>query len=141
MTRALLPSRLPVTRRVPGRHLRPDVHAFVEPQVDVVDVRHPLAQRRREIEVRLQPLDELLVADAHQRGVALEHHDGVAGSVTSICDSRPGELGSRLQRGEQRPASAARASSIDAPVVAWRRREAVDDRQVELGVVRARTRR
>ena len=32
--------------------------------------RHPLVQRRREIQVRLQPFDELLVAQVHQRRVA-----------------------------------------------------------------------
>ena len=59
------------SRSAAGPRLRPDVHALVEPQVDVVDVRHALAQRRRQVEVRLQPLDELVVAEAHQRGVAL----------------------------------------------------------------------
>ena len=56
---------------------RPHVHAFVEPQVHVVDVRHALAQRRREIDVRLDALEELLLAEMQQRRIVLQQHDGV----------------------------------------------------------------
>ena len=49
----------------------------IEPQVHVVDVRHPLAQRRRDVDVRLQPLEELVVAEVQQRRVAVEQHDRV----------------------------------------------------------------
>src|SRR5215510_13815022 len=54
-----------------------DVHAFIEPQIDVVDLRNALAQRGNQIEVRLHALDKLLGADVHERGVVLEHDDGI----------------------------------------------------------------
>src|SRR5207302_4547576 len=52
-----------------GAACRPHVDAIVEPQVDVVDARHALAQRGREIDVLLQPLRELIVAEINHRRV------------------------------------------------------------------------
>ena len=36
-----------------------------------------LAQRRREVHVRLQPLEELVLAEVQQRRVVLQQDDGV----------------------------------------------------------------
>src|SRR5262245_59259898 len=55
----------------------PHVHALIEAQVHVVDLRHALAQRRRQIHVRLQALQEPVLADVQQRRIVLQHHDGV----------------------------------------------------------------
>ena len=56
---------------------------------EVVDVRdvdaarvaapgdEPLAQRRRQIQVRLQPLQEAVVAEVEQRGIRVEEHDRI----------------------------------------------------------------
>src|SRR5438128_2218653 len=56
----------------------PYVHALVKAKIDVVNRRNAFAKRGREVEIRLQPLDKLLRADAYQRGVALQDEHGVA---------------------------------------------------------------
>ena len=66
---AALDRRLPASPRdarprpLAGLAGRPHVDAIVEPQVHVVDVGDALAQRRRELEVRLQPRQELVLAE------------------------------------------------------------------------------
>ena len=52
-------------------------HTFLEPQVDVVDLRHPLPQGGREVQVDLQALQEPFVAHVQERGVAIEQHHGI----------------------------------------------------------------
>src|SRR5262249_26081348 len=60
-----------------GQARRPHVDAVVEPQVDVVDLGDPLAERRRQIQVRLQALQELVLAEQDHRRVAGQDHRGV----------------------------------------------------------------
>src|SRR6267142_2103619 len=126
----------PTLRHRPLR-LRPDVHTFVEAKIVVVDRGDPFAQRGREVEIRLEALGELLGADAHERGIALQDEDAVARVVDVDLGHAPREVGARLQRRQHAPGQR-RARLVDErPVVARRRRKAVDDRQVELRVVRS----
>ena len=63
------------TRDATSSALRPDVHPFVEAEIDVVDVRHPFAERRHQIEIGLQSVRELFVTDTEKRRIALEQDD------------------------------------------------------------------
>src|SRR5579864_5763410 len=83
----------------PGRHARrPHVDAIVEPQIDVVDVCDPLPQRRREIQIRLEPREELVVPEVDDRRIAAQNHRRVP-LVAHVDLGKPlGDLGLRLQR-------------------------------------------
>ena len=113
-----------------------DVHAFIEPEVDVVDLRHALAQRGHEVDVRLHPLGEVLVADVHERGVVLEHDDGVVDVADVDLREPRRQIGTPLQVAEQ-AGGERRARIVDERGAGTPRRETVDDRQIELGVVGA----
>ena len=63
--------------RFPALPARPHVHAVVEPQVDVVDVGHALAERFRQLQVRLQPLQELVFAQPDHGWILIEDDAGV----------------------------------------------------------------
>src|SRR5882672_7465910 len=126
----------PALGRRPLR-LRPDVHPFVEAKIDVVDRGDPFAQRGREVEIRLEALGELLGADAHERGIALQDEDGVARVADVDLGHAPREVGARLERCQHAPGQRGARLVDEQPVAARRRRKAVDDRQVELRVVRS----
>src|SRR5882672_5129778 len=55
----------------------PHVDSIVEPQVDVIDVLHPLAQRRRQLEIRLQPRKKLVLAEVDDGRIARENDRGI----------------------------------------------------------------
>src|SRR5688500_826816 len=57
---------------------RPDVHAIVEPQVDVVDLRDLFPETPGKVEIRLHTLDETFVANTNQRRVVFQDDDGIA---------------------------------------------------------------
>ena len=124
--------------RPASRSDRPDVDPIVEPQIDVVDVGDALAQRLGELEVRLQPRQEPVLADVDHRGIAAQDHRALCRSVTSTCDSRlaiSGVARSAAISARRQLARAARRSSRSP--LSGRRRQAVDDRQIEIGVLRA----
>src|SRR5512137_266450 len=52
----------PTEARRPGAGLHPDDHPLAKPEIHVLDGRHSTAVLPREFDVRLQPLDEPLVA-------------------------------------------------------------------------------
>src|SRR5262245_38950864 len=56
---------------------RPHIQPIVEPEVDVIDVVHSITQRRRDIEVRLQPFQEPILPEMQQRRITFDQHDGV----------------------------------------------------------------
>src|SRR5688572_13473678 len=111
-----------------------DVHAFVEPQIDIVDLGYALAQRRGQIDIRLHALDEFLAADVDQRGVVLEDDDGVVhvGDVDLREPRR--EVGAPLQI-EQLPRRQPGSRVVNERCPRAARGQTVDDRQIELGVV------
>src|SRR5262249_46580054 len=57
-----------------GTRDRANVNPVVEPQVYVIDLRHALAQRGRQVQVRLDALQELVVAQLDDRGIAVQNH-------------------------------------------------------------------
>src|SRR6185436_486613 len=61
-----------------GSRAGPDVHVLPKPQIDVVDVVHPVAQRVRHIHVGLQPLRELLGAEPDDHRVTVQQDDSVS---------------------------------------------------------------
>ncbi len=61
-----------------GCAARLNVHAIVEPQVDVVDVGHPIPERRGHLDVRLQAFDEPFFPEVELRGIPVEEHDDVS---------------------------------------------------------------
>src|SRR5688572_15800424 len=95
------PTRYRSLRATPPPFCRPDVHALAEAQVHVVDVGHALAKRRREIQIGLQPLCELLLANAHEHGVALQQHDRVAQVADVDLGDALREVGPRLERSQE----------------------------------------
>ena len=133
--RARRPPSRPLLRCTAGLH----VHPLVEAQIHVVDVRHPLAQRRREIQVRLQPLEEPVLAEVQQRRVVLEQHHRVV-RVADV-DLRHAGCAMSLARRERRRSRAPPARRGRRRWPAGRelggRTQAVDDRQIELRVLRA----
>ena len=98
----------------------------------------PLAQRRRQIQVPLHALEEPVLAEVQQRRVAFEEHERIVASATSTCDSRLRDLlvAPELRDDARRELGAA---GVDRRRACRRRRahEAVDDRQVELRILRA----
>src|SRR4030095_15118539 len=56
---------------------RPDVHAFLKPQIDVIDVGHPLTQRRCDFQVRPQAFEELVLSEVQLRRIVVEQHHRV----------------------------------------------------------------
>src|SRR5438552_4019581 len=115
---------------------RPYVHALVESQIHVVNRRNALAKRGREVKIRLKPLGKLLRADAYQRGVTLQDENGVADVADVDFGNAAREVGAHLQGREDTGRQRGARVVDERPVVARRRRKAVDDRQIELGVVR-----
>src|SRR5262245_39927118 len=63
--------------------LRPDVHAFTESEIDVIDVGHAVSQCACEIEVRAQALRKLVVPHVNERCVVLEN-DGRILTVSHV---------------------------------------------------------
>src|SRR5262245_22458376 len=59
---------------LPGFVRGPDVNPILEPQIDVVDRFDTLAQRRRQLEVRLQARQELVLAELNHHRVAAQDH-------------------------------------------------------------------
>ena len=128
-------ARRPPTNPSPARRRRrPHEHPRVVTQIDVIDGRDPLAQRRRQIELRLQPLGELLAAEVHARRIVVEHHH----RVLIVRDVNLGQLPAQLAP----PADAAHdlrrqpgAHVVDEQPGARRPDvEPVDDRQLVVGV-------
>ncbi len=106
-------------------------------QIHVVDLGDALAQRRREIEIRLQPREELILAQLKDRLVAVENHGRVVrvGDVDLRQPSR--HLGLHPDRGDHARRELRACLIGHRSAVARRCREAVDDRQIEIGVLRA----
>src|SRR5262245_1327611 len=114
-----------------------DVHAFVESQIDVVNLGYSLAQRRDQIDVGLDALDKLLRADMDEHGVFFEHQDRVV-HVGDVDLRQPGgEVGTSLQV-EQQARGERRSRIVHERAARVSRGQAVHDRQIELGVVRTK---
>ena len=120
-----LPSPAAAASTVARRAGRPHVNAIVEPQVHVVDVGDALAQRRRQLEIRLQPRQELVLAE-------LDAPPDRRSRITdALCRSRDVDLRqpprdlrlrARAPRSRARPARRARRRSSRRPSPATRDR-------------------
>ena len=56
---------------------RPHIQTILESEIDVIDVLHALAQCRRHIHVRLQPLEKSIVAEVQQSRVTVDENNRV----------------------------------------------------------------
>src|SRR5688572_19824778 len=110
------------------------VDVLAEPQVHIVDVVHPVAQRLGDVDVGLQPFGEQLVAQPHHRRVAVEDHGGVARVGDVDLRDPPDQMGAALERAQQ-PAGQPGADRIhQRRAAAIAGGQAVDDGQIQLGV-------
>ena len=73
---------------------------------------HAVVQRRREIDVRLQPLEKLVVAEVHERRVVLEQHHGVARIRDVDLRHAPQQRRAPADRGQQ-PVGQVGAALVD----------------------------
>src|SRR5215208_1213825 len=111
-----------------------DVHAFIEPQIDVVDLGYALAQRGDQIDVGLDAFDELFRADMHERGVVLEHDDRVV-HVGHVDLRQPAREIWPALHVEQQPRRERRSRVVHERSARTARGQAIHDWQIELGVV------
>src|SRR5262245_40048755 len=112
---------------------RPNVHARLEAEVDVIDRRNPFAQRRGELHVELQPPQELLVAHVDHGRIAAQNHRGIVRVAHVDLRDALAELGARLERRDQ-----PRGKLHPLPVGRSRRAgfgQTVDDGKIELRVL------
>src|SRR5688572_11811566 len=120
-----------------GSRARFHVHVLPKPQIDVVDVFDPVAQRLRHVQVGLQPFGELLVAEPDDHRVAVQQHGRVTRVAHVHLRQPPHQLGRPLQRDEE-PAGQRRSGRIDhGGPTALSGVQPVDDREVELRVDRS----
>jgi hypothetical protein len=118
-------------RREGGLHINPPVKS----RVDVVDVRHLIVKGRGHVDVRLQPLKEPVLADLDHGGVAAQNHGGVVQVADVNLRKASADVGPPVQR-DDHPCGQLRARLIRGGASAARRRsEAVDNRQIEIGVL------
>ena len=124
--------------RRPGARDRPHIQPLVEPHVDVVDVR----RRARAAPARDRGIPGAVRRNRARRAAACAVSPSSittasCASLTSICETCCARSGRASSAAISRAASCARVSSIALAPLARPRRQPVDDRQVELGVVRS----
>ena len=124
-----------------GSRTRSHVDVLAEPQIDVVDVFHPVAQGLCHVHVGLQPFGELLVAQPDDHRVAVQQDGGVARVAHVHLRQAPHQLGRPLQRDQEAPRQG-RAGRIDQRGPAARSGvQPVDDRAGRASRREVRTRR
>ena len=90
----------------------PDVHPRIESEIHVIDVGDALAQGRRQLQIRLNPLEELVIAEMQERRVPVEQHHRIVG-IADVHLRQPAANLLASREGGNDPRRQLRPASID----------------------------